>query len=145
LISFEREKRSPALYFIFIPHYIIGYPPIQSKSYHEIIEVFDNRYIIRGMGHDNIELKKCTLCKEEYPATENCFKIRRRKGKRHLSSWCKNCYREYNQQNSVKKRSKERLKEWKQNNPDKVKAQKRRNYMRRKRRERYASLKKAGV
>ena len=85
------------------------------------------------MTDNNVKLRKCLCCKEKYPVHMDYFGVYKKRGKRYFTSWCKECYKEYNRQNSVKRRNRDRVKEWKKLNPDKVKTQKVKYFLRVKR------------
>ena len=95
-------------------------------------------YYLRGMTPStSIKTKACSCCKNILPATTDFFRLRNKRSfKKRLTSWCIHCYKEYNQQRSVKERKRQKVKEWKKLNPEKLKTQKHRNYLRLKRKKR---------
>ena len=80
-----------------------------------------------------IPVKKCNICQKEKPANYEHFH-KQKKGKYGYRSTCKSCLkikrREYTSTDEYKKKHREKMSEWRKNNPEKALEISRRSYKR---------------
>ena len=79
----------------------------------------------------NEEYRRCSSCREDFPATLDYFYKTKKK---YLSSWCKGCFSMNSKEKSVKMRKKQVNNIWRSKNKNRVKHYNSRYYQRSKRR-----------